>query len=177
MKLTETAVAGAFLINPEPVRDERGYFARIFDGDQLTARGLVGAIAQSSISYNAVKGTLRGMHYQIAPHEETKLVSCFRGAIFDVVVDLRPTSPSYRRWYGARLEASTHAALYVPAGCAHGFITLEDETFVSYAISAPHHPESARGVRYDDPAFAIDWPMAPAVISPRDRTYPLFDHP
>lgn len=174
MKLTETAVAGAFLITPQPIRDERGYFARIFDSQELAARGLVSTIIQSSVSYNRVKGTLRGMHYQVAPHEETKLVSCFRGALFDAIIDLRPGSPSYRRWFGVRLDAVQHTALYVPAGCAHGFITLEDETFVSYAISAPHHPESARGVRHDDPAFAIEWPMTPVVISERDRTYPLF---
>lgn len=174
MDLQETAIAGAFLVKPQPIGDERGYFARLYDRDLFAARGLADTVSTTSVSYNRVKGTLRGMHYQVAPYQEIKLVSCIRGAVFDVIVDLRRDSPSYLRWIGARLDAASHTALYIPAGCAHGFITLEDDSVVSYAITGQYHPASARGVRFDDPAFAIDWPLAPAVINERDRTYPLF---
>jgi dTDP-4-dehydrorhamnose 3,5-epimerase len=139
---------------------------------ELPAHGLDPTVVQRSVSYNKLRGTLRGMHYQAAPHQENKLVSCLRGAIFDVVLDLRPASPTYRRWAGANLTAEGFEALYVPKGCAHGFVTLTDDAVVHYEISEFHHPESARGVRYDDPAFGIRWPLQPRVISARDRSYP-----
>jgi dTDP-4-dehydrorhamnose 3,5-epimerase len=138
----------------------------------MAAHGLDPRVVQRSISYNKLRGTLRGMHYQIAPHQETKLVSCLRGAIFDVVLDLRPDSATYLRWSGANLTAEGFEALFIPKGCAHGFVTLTDEAIVHYEISQFHHPESARGVRHDDPAFGIAWPLQPRVINARDRGYP-----
>ena len=174
MIFAETRVAGAFLIRPERLADERGFFARIYCEREMTEHGLDPRVVQRSVSYNKVRGTLRGMHYQIAPHQENKLVSCLRGAIYDVVVDLRPSSTTYRRWTGATLTAEGFEALFVPKGCAHGFVTLVDEALVHYEISDFHHPESARGVRYDDPAFAIEWPLAPVVINERDRGYPAY---
>jgi dTDP-4-dehydrorhamnose 3,5-epimerase len=141
----------------------------------MAEHGLDPAVVQRSVSYNNRRGTLRGMHFQIAPHEESKLVSCLQGEVYDVVLDLRPASPTYLRWAAANLTAAGFEALFVPKGCAHGFITLADDTVVHYEISGFHHPESARGVRYDDPAFGITWPIVPAVINQRDRNYPLFD--
>ena len=172
MKFQPTEVAGAFLIEPERHEDDRGFFARTYCVDELAQHGLDPKVVQRSISYNRKRGTLRGMHFQTAPHEENKIVSCIRGEIFDVVLDVRPASPSYRRWVGATLTADNHKLLFVPKGCAHGFITLTDDAVVHYEISEFHHPESARGVRYDDPAFAISWPLAPAVVHPRDLAYP-----
>jgi dTDP-4-dehydrorhamnose 3,5-epimerase len=161
------------LIRPERLEDERGFFARTFCVRELAEQGIDPAVVQRSVSYNRLRGTLRGMHFQVAPHEESKLVSCLRGSVHDVVLDLRPSSPSYRRWTAATLTADGFETLVVPRGCAHGFITLTDDAVVHYEISEFHHPESARGVRYDDPAFAIAWPMRPVVISARDRDYPL----
>ena len=137
--------------------------------------GLDPQVVQRSVSYNRKRGTLRGMHYQAAPHEETKLVSCSRGEIYDVIIDLRPVSPSYRRWAAVTLTADNGYLLYIPRGCAHGFITLTDDAIVDYQISDFHHPESARGVRYDDPAFGVKWPFAPNVINARDSAWP--DYP
>lgn len=174
MKFLPTDIAGAFLIEPEQREDERGFFARTYCVDELTQQGLDAKVVQRSISYNRRRGTLRGMHLQASPHEENKIVSCIRGEIYDVVLDLRRTSPSYLRWYAATLTADNHRLLYVPKGCAHGFITLTDDAIVHYEISEFHHPESARGFRYDDPAFAIAWPLAPAVVSPRDLGYEAF---
>jgi dTDP-4-dehydrorhamnose 3,5-epimerase len=168
------AIAGAFVIRPERVADERGHFARTFDVRELAAHGLDPEIVQRSLSYNRLRGTLRGMHYQLAPHEENKIVSVRRGAIFDVAVDLRPASPTYKGWCGVTLTDEDAASFYIPKGCAHGFITLADDTTVGYDISVPHHAASARGVRFDDPTFGIAWPMAPVVIAERDRTYPDF---
>jgi dTDP-4-dehydrorhamnose 3,5-epimerase len=171
----QTDIPGAFVIRGQPAEDERGYFARLFCEREFEQHGLETRFVQDSVSYNRKRGTLRGMHFQAAPHEETKLVSCHRGAIYDVIVDLRPESPRYRRWTAATLTAQGLEALYVPKGCAHGFIALEDETIVRYAISAFHVPGIGRGVRYDDPAFNIVWPMVPTVVNERDRSYPLFD--
>jgi dTDP-4-dehydrorhamnose 3,5-epimerase len=177
MIFTQTAVAGAFLIQPERLNDERGFFARTYCMRELEEQGIDPRIVQRSVSYNRRRGTLRGMHFQLAPHRENKIVSCSRGAIHDVIVDLRPESPSYRRWIAASLTASGFEALFVPGGCAHGFITLEDDTVVQYEISEFHHPESARGIRYDDPTFAIDWPLAPVVINARDLGYARYADP
>lgn len=177
MIFSETKISGAILIRAEPIEDERGFFARTGDTEEFLARGLDPAVAQRSVSFNRRRGTLRGMHFQAAPHAENKLVWCSRGAIYDVVVDLRPGSSTYRQWVAATLSADGFEALFVPQGCAHGFITLEDETAVRYDISVPHAPASARGVRFDDPAFGVEWPFAPVVISPRDLAFPPFADP
>ena len=175
MRFTETKVAGAFLIEPEPIADERGFFARTFCRQEFADHGLNPELAQANVSFNHRKGTLRGMHYQQAPHQEAKLVRCTQGAIFDVVVDLRPDSPTYRAWFGTELSAGNRAMLYVPEDCAHGFLTLADDTEVAYQMSAPYVAAAGRGVRYDDPAFGIDWPGEVVVINERDRTYPDLD--
>lgn len=175
MKFSTTPIEGAVLIEPEPHHDERGFFARTYCEDELAAHGLVARIKQASVSSNRRRGTLRGMHVQAAPHEEIKLVSVQRGAVHDVLLDLRPASPSYRRWHAVRLDDVTLATLYIPGGVAHGFQTLADDTVVSYRMSVEHHPAAARGVRFDDPAFAIRWPEPVTVISERDRTYPDFE--
>ncbi len=177
MLFEETAVDGAFLIRPERIEDERGFFARTFCVRELSERGLDPTVVQSSLSYNRRRGTLRGMHFQVAPHEENKLVSCRQGSIYDVIIDLRPSSPTYSRWFGATLTAAGFEKLFIPKGCAHGFITLLDDSIVEYDISNYYHPESARGVRYDDPAFNVVWPMAPAVINGRDQSYPPYSAP
>ena len=169
-----TPITGAFVVRPERVVDERGYFARTYCVRELTEQGLDPAISQASLSFNRRRGTLRGMHFQAAPHEENKIVSCQRGSFFDVIVDLRRESPSYKRWFGVTLTEDEATALYIPKGCAHGFITLADDTLVHYFISGFYHPESARGVRFDDPAFAIEWPLPPVVIAARDRAFPDF---
>jgi dTDP-4-dehydrorhamnose 3,5-epimerase len=171
MLFSQTSIDGAFLIRPEPVEDERGFFARTFCVRELAEHGLDPQVVQRSVSYNKRRGTLRGMHYQVAPHEESKLVSCLRGSIYDVVIDLRPASATYRRWVAATLTADGFETLFVPQGCAHGFVTLTDDALVHYEISSFHQPESARGVRYDDPAFGIEWPIAPVVINARDLSF------
>lgn len=172
MIFTETGLPGAYLIDPERQEDERGFFARSFCRDEFRAHGLNPDISQCSVSYNAKRGTLRGMHYQAAPYEEDKLVACTRGAVYDIIVDLRSGSPTFLRWLGVELTADSFRTLYVPRGFAHGFLTLEDHVVVYYQISEPYHPDAARGVRWDDPAFGIEWPFPPVVISPRDRDCP-----
>jgi dTDP-4-dehydrorhamnose 3,5-epimerase len=172
-----TAIAGVVLIEPERLVDERGYFARTYSVNEFAEHGLNPAISQCSVSYNAQAGTLRGMHFQAEPHAEDKLVRCTRGAIFDVALDLRPASATYLRWHGAELSAENGQALFVPVGCAHGFQTLQDDSEVLYQISTAYEPSSGRGVRWNDPAFAIAWPEAPAsgrTISGRDAVYPDF---
>jgi dTDP-4-dehydrorhamnose 3,5-epimerase len=170
----ETSIADVWLVEPERREDTRGFFARTWDRDQFLERGLDAEIVQCSVSFNRLRGTLRGLHYQAAPHEETKLVRCTAGGIFDVAVDLRPESPTFRSWVGRELTAENGSALYIPKGCAHGFLTLTDGAEVAYQISELHAPEAARGVRWDDPAFGISWPGEVAVINDRDRTYPDF---
>jgi dTDP-4-dehydrorhamnose 3,5-epimerase len=174
MRFTETKVAGAFLIEPEPIADERGFFARTWCREEFADHGLNPELAQANISFNHRKGTLRGLHYQEAPHAEAKLVRSVRGAIWDLALDLRPDSPSYLAWFGAELRDTSRAMLYVPEGCAHGFLTLTDDAEVAYQMSAPYAPQAARGVRFDDPAFGISWPGEVVVINERDRTYPDF---
>jgi dTDP-4-dehydrorhamnose 3,5-epimerase len=170
-----TALAGTFVIEPDCLRDDRGFFARIASIEELEARGLVGRFAECSVSFNLKKGTLRGLHYQAAPFEETKLVRCTRGAIYDVAVDLRPSSPTFRRWIAVELSDENRRTLYVPAGCAHGFQTLTDNAEVLYMIDAPYSPAHGRGVRWSDPAFAIAWPEAEErIMNDRDRGYPDF---
>jgi dTDP-4-dehydrorhamnose 3,5-epimerase len=177
VKLTEIPIPGAYLIEYEPFTDERGWFARTFDSDVLATHGLEPAVVQCSTSFNARAGTLRGMHWQEQPHGEVKHVRCTRGAIFDVIVDLRKDSPSYCRWFGVELTPDNGRAFYIPVDVAHGFQTLEDASEVSYQMSYHYVPEAARGVRFDDPAFGIDWPEPPGgnrQMSERDRTYPDF---
>jgi dTDP-4-dehydrorhamnose 3,5-epimerase len=169
---TETPLAGAFLIDLEPVTDERGFFARSFCRREFTAHGLNPDLAQCNISLNQRRGTLRGMHWQAAPHQEAKLVRCTRGAIHDVIIDLRPGSPTFAAHIAATLTAADRRMLYVPEGFAHGFVTLEDDTEVFYQMSEFYAPEYARGVRHDDLAFAIRWPIEILVVSDRDRSYP-----
>ena len=175
MTFAETAVVGAWVVEPERLSDERGFFARTWDAEIFAERGLDARLAQCSVSYNARRGTLRGMHYQAAPHEEAKLVRCTRGSIFDVAVDLRPGSKTFRRWFGVELSADYRLAVYVPEGCAHGFLTLSDDSEVAYQISEFWAPDAGRGVRFDDPAFSIEWPEEVVVVADRDRTYPDFE--
>jgi dTDP-4-dehydrorhamnose 3,5-epimerase len=174
MKFTESDIPGAWLIEPEPIRDNRGAFARIFCEKEFAARELAIRYPQHSVSHNVTRGTLRGLHYQEAPFAETKVVSCIRGAIFDVCVDLRPQSPTFRQWRGFELSAQNRNLFYIPAGCAHGFQTLTDDAEVHYLISEFYTPEASRGVRYDDPAFAINWPLPVSVISDKDCGWPDF---
>ncbi|MBM4067438.1 MAG: dTDP-4-dehydrorhamnose 3,5-epimerase [Planctomycetes bacterium] len=171
MRFKPLPLAGAFLLEPELHEDERGFFERLWCRRELAERGLNAELAQCSFSYNRQMATLRGMHYQAAPHAETKIVRCAAGAIFDVIVDLRPESPTRGRWHGVELTRRNRQSLYVPEGFAHGFQTLEDDTEVLYLISAFHEPTAARGIRWDDPAINIRWPLSPSVISARDRSY------
>jgi dTDP-4-dehydrorhamnose 3,5-epimerase len=175
MIFKELRLAGAFRIEPQRIEDERGSFARVWCRGEFAARGLNTEIAQCSTSYNRRRGTLRGMHYQDAPCQEDKLVRCTRGALYDVIIDLRPTSATFRQHLAEVLTPANGHLLYIPKGCAHGFITLEDETEVAYQISQPYCQEYARGVRWNDPAFGIVWPLDITVISARDRGYPDFD--
>lgn len=175
MIFTETTLKGAFIVEPERLEDARGFFARTWCQEEFEAHGLNPQLVQCSISFNKKVGTLRGMHYQAAPHEEAKLVRCTRGAAFDVIIDLRPESPTLKQWIAVTLTAENHKMLYVPEGFAHGFQTLEDNTEVFYQISEFYAPEFARSVRWDDPAFGIQWPPVGArIISARDRQYPDF---
>jgi dTDP-4-dehydrorhamnose 3,5-epimerase len=174
MNFAETEMLGAWLIDSTPLRDTRGFFARTFCMREFAEHGLETIFVQHSISYSAIRGTLRGMHFQRAPHGEAKLVSCRKGAIWDVIIDLRSVSPTYRRWRGFELVAGDHRQLYVPPGFAHGFQTLCDDTEVGYLISEYYEPPAAGGVRYDDPAFAVAWPLAPTVISEKDEAWPAF---
>ncbi len=176
MTVHETPLPGVWLIEPERLGDERGWFARTFDAEEFRSRGMNPEVVQCNASFNARRDTLRGMHYQAAPHGESKLVRCVRGAIFDVAVDLRPDSETYCQWHGVELSAENGHSLYIPAGLAHGFQTLTDDCEVLYQMGHRYVPEAARGVRFDDPAFTIQWP-APRkglVISERDRSYPDF---
>lgn len=174
MTFEETPLPGAFVIKVDRHCDDRGSFQRIWCAGEFAARGLNGTLAQNSISANARRGTLRGLHYQSPPAMEDKVVSCLSGRLFDVIVDLRVSSPSCGRWYGVELAADDACALYIPKGVAHGFITLEDDTNILYQISQPYDPARAAGVRWDDPALAIDWPMEPSIVSGRDRELGAF---
>ena len=171
MKFKELRIPGAWLVEIEPIEDERGFFARAFCRREFEARGLDPGIAQCNISVNRKRGTLRGMHLQRPPAMEAKVVRCTRGAIYDVVLDLRPESPTYRRWEAQELTSRSRAGLYIPPGCAHGFQSLEDETEVFYQMSEYYQPALSAGVRFDDPAFAISWPISPAIVSERDRSF------
>ncbi len=172
MIFAATLLSGVVKIEMEPTEDERGFFARTFCAEDFTAQGLPGSFAQSSLSRNARAGTLRGMHFQSGSRAEAKLVRCTRGRVFDVVVDLRPASKTYRHWIGEILSADNGVALFIPPGFAHGFQTLEDVSDVSYAITPAYQPGFDEGVRWNDPAFGIVWPREPTAISQRDSAYP-----
>jgi dTDP-4-dehydrorhamnose 3,5-epimerase len=174
MKFTETVLKGAFTVDPELIEDDRGFFARSWCSEEFKERGLSPNLVQCSISYNAKRGTLRGMHFQAAPFEEAKLVRCTMGSIYDVIVDLRPKSPTFKKWSGFELTAQNRKALYIPKGFAHGFLTLESSTEVLYQMPDPFSAAHARGVRWNDPAFGIRWPFDPTTLSAKDSGYPDF---
>ena len=174
MVIEETDVAGAFVVRPQPRPDERGHFARIFCERELAARGLVSHFTQINTGFNPRGGTLRGMHYQKGEHAEVKIARCVRGAAFDVCVDLRPDSPTFKRWFGIELSADNGLMLYAPAGTAHGYQTLAPDTELLYLTSKPYAPDAAHGVRFDDSAFAIAWPARIALVSQADRSWADF---
>jgi dTDP-4-dehydrorhamnose 3,5-epimerase len=174
MKLMPTEIAGVFEVATAPIADKRGDFARSYCADEFRSAGITFDVAQINISRNHRRGTLRGMHYQAEPTPDPKLVRCTRGRIFDVAVDLRPRSDTFCRWISTELTADGQNALFVPSGCAHGFLTLEDNCEIEYLMGADYVAELARGVRWDDPAFAIDWPDAPTLMSDRDAAFPDF---
>ena len=174
MIFTETTLKGAFVIEPERRHDERGFFARTWCQREFAAEGLPLEWVQCNISFSRQRGTLRGMHYQAAPYEEAKLVRCTMGAIYDVIIDLRPESPTFRQWLAVELTADNRRMLFIPKGFAHGFQTLADDTEVFYQMSQFYAPEYARGVRWDDPAFKVSWPAEKRIISERDRGFPDF---
>ena len=174
MIFTNTKLGGALVVEIEELKDSRGGFGRTWCKREFTSRGLNGDLVQCSLSVSYKRGTLRGMHYQSGPFEETKLVRCTSGAIYDVIIDLREDSPTFAQWFATELTAANHRMLYVPEGFAHGFQTLADNTEVFYQMSEFYDAESARGVRWDDPAFRIEWPAADRIISPRDAAYPDF---
>lgn len=175
MIFNESRLPGVFEVQIERKCDERGFFARTWCQREFAERGLDANLVQCSLSYNHKKGTLRGLHYQAEPHAETKLVRCGKGALYDVVLDLRPGSQTYKKWIGVCLEARKHNAIYIPKGCAHGFLTLEDDTEVCYQMSEFYDADSARGVRWNDSAFQIHWPVRVEMISARDANYPDFE--
>lgn len=177
MRFTETPLAGAFVIDVEPIRDERGFFARTFCADEMAEHGLRPMVVQGNMSYNHQRGTLRGFHYQVPPAAESKLVRCTRGAIVDVVVDLRPDSATYLEHVAVELTADNLRSMYVPPLFAHAYQTLVDDTEVSYLVSEFYQPGVEQGLRYDDPALGIRWPMTVEVISEKDRSWPLLDQP
>lgn len=173
MIFTQMDIPGTYIIDLEKIEDDRGYFARSFCQQEFENAGISFTPVQTNLSFNKQAGTLRGMHYQQAPHGEAKLVRCNRGRIFDVAIDLRPESAAYRQWIGVELDADDGRALFIPEGCAHGFLTLSDDTEVLYLMGHEYVPGAGAGVRWDDPAFSIAWPANPVVISDRDRAYAL----
>ena len=173
MIFTETALPGVFIVDLKIIEDERGFFSTAWNAHEFKARGLESEIAQYNISFNLKRGTLRGLHYQKSPHEEAKLVSCSRGAMFDVALDVRRDSPTRFKWISVELSAENHRMLYIPKGFAHGYQTLEDATEVHYQVSEYYHPESLAGLRWDDPLFDIRWPLPVTVISERDLSLDL----
>ena len=175
MFFKETELKGVFVVEPEIIEDERGFFACSWSPVEFEKHGLNTRLVQCNISFNKKRGTLRGMHFQAKPHQEAKLVRCTRGGIYDVAVDLRPESPTRYRWVAAELTADNYQMLYIPEGFAHGYQTLVDNTEIFYQMSETYHPESARGLRYDDPVFGVKWPLPLSVISERDRSYADFE--
>jgi dTDP-4-dehydrorhamnose 3,5-epimerase len=177
MIFTESPLGGAYLVDLSRMEDGRGFFARSFCAEEFAAHGLAARMSQCSVSFNEKKGTLRGLHFQASPHEEEKLVRCTRGAIFDVIVDIRIDSPTHHQWFAAELTEANRRALYIPKGFAHGFISLADDTEVFYMISVPYVPGFAKGLRWNDPVLGIEWPIEPTVISERDAQYALLRAP
>jgi len=175
MIFTELALKGVYVIEPERREDERGFFARTFCVEEFSTHGLSPTVVQCNISFNRHRGTLRGLHFQSPPHSEAKLVRCTRGNIYDVIVDLHPDSRTFKQWVAIELTADNRRMLYVPEGVAHGFQTLADDTEVLYQMSEFYHPESARGIRWDDPAFEIKWPLANPILSDKDRSFMDFE--
>ncbi|HEY6231812.1 MAG TPA: dTDP-4-dehydrorhamnose 3,5-epimerase [Pyrinomonadaceae bacterium] len=176
MIITETKLAGALIIEPTLYPDERGFFASVWTISQLAAHGVQEKFVAANLSYNKKRGTLRGMHYQAAPHGQGKLTTCTRGAVYDVGIDLRPASPTFKQWVGLEMSAANRKMLYLPPEFAHGYLTLADDTELSYLATNSYSPESSRGVRWNDPAFGVDWPLADELIMvERDRQYPDFE--
>jgi dTDP-4-dehydrorhamnose 3,5-epimerase len=174
MKFVPTTLQGAYVIEVEPREDERGFFARAWCQREMAEHGLDPKVVQCNLSFNHTRGTVRGMHYQLAPHQESKLVRCLRGSIFDVIIDLRPESPTYAKWFGVELSAEKRNMLFVPEGFAHGYQTLGDDTEVFYQVSEFYQPGSEAGIRWDDPSFSIQWPIQATLISAKDRGHPDF---
>ena len=174
MKFTETKLKGAFIVEIEKLTDDRGFFARAWCRKEFEAHGLTSAVVQANVSFNRKRGTLRGMHYQIAPFQESKLIRCTRGAIYDVIIDLRPESPTYKEWIGVELTADNYTLFFVPEDFAHGFITLMDDTEITYQVSQFYTPGSEKGIRFNDPTFNIQWPLEVSVISDKDSNWPDF---
>jgi dTDP-4-dehydrorhamnose 3,5-epimerase len=174
MKFKKTKLKGAYVIEIEKLSDERGFFARAWCQKEFEAKGLNADLAQANVSYNSKMGTIRGMHYQIAPYQECKLIRCTRGAIYDVIIDLRPDSPTYKQWTGVELTSDNYTMFFVPEDFAHGFQTLADDTEITYQVSQFYTPGSEQGIRFDDPAFNIRWPQEVTIISDKDRTWPDF---
>ena len=175
MKFHELDLPGPRLVELEPIQDERGWFARTWCEREFSEQGIHARWVQSNLSHNRRRGTLRGLHYQAPPHEEPKLVHCFAGSLYDVIVDLRPGSATFLRWIAVELAAREGKLLYVPPGFAHGFQVLEDDTSILYLMGAPHVPAAARGIRWDDPGLAVRWPLADPILTERDRTFPDLD--
>jgi dTDP-4-dehydrorhamnose 3,5-epimerase len=175
MIFTKTPIAGAYLIDLEKRGDDRGFFARVFCRDEFGEHDLETQFVQINNSSSAERGTLRGLHYQLAPAEEVKVVRCIAGALWDVIVDIRPESPTFGRWFGAELTAANRRMMYAPRGMAHGFVTLTDDTEAFYLVSAFYAPERERGIRWNDPRFGVEWPVTPIVMSDKDRDRPDFD--
>jgi dTDP-4-dehydrorhamnose 3,5-epimerase len=175
MEFKETAVQGAYLVTPKPFEDDRGYFNRAFCAKEFAAAGLLTHFVQANMAGSVSQGTLRGMHYQVAPHEETKLFRCIRGSVYDVVLDVRAGSKTFGQWAGVELSAANRSMLYVPGGCAHGYLTLEDDTEVYYLVSEYYHPDAERGIRWNDPRFGIEWPvMENLILSDKDKAWADF---
>lgn len=174
MKFSPTPLPGLIIVELEPNRDERGFFARVWCRRELEARGLEGRFVQCNLSQSERRGTLRGLHYQLEPHTEAKLVRCIEGRIFDVAVDLRQDSPTFQQWFGMELSAENRTMLFIPKGLAHGYLTLSDHALCMYESSAFYEPNAERGIRWNDPTFSIAWPMTPTVVSPKDQGYPNF---
>jgi len=173
MRFTKTKIPGVVVIDLDLREDARGFFARTFCREEFRAHGLVDHIEQSSISFNLRRGTVRGLHYQIGPHEETKVIACIEGRVFDVALDVRRSSPTFGTWFDVELSTESRRMVYLPAGIAHGLQTLEDRSTVLYQISAPFHPEAARGIRWDDPSVGVAWPISDGIImSDQDRAWP-----
>jgi len=178
MIFKETQLKGAFIIETQPIGDNRGFFARAWCQKEFEAHGLISSFVQANVTFSPKLGTLRGLHYQIAPHEEVKLVRCTRGAIYDVIIDLRPKSPTYKQWLATNLTADNCKMIYIPGGFAHGYQILMDDTEVFYQVGQFYAPEYERGIRWNDPGFAVDWPInSPLILSEKDKRWPDFSFP